>query len=95
VFRSHVDGRAVGDVIARADERLEGRPLLQIVMRAGRPMPAVTTSLDAIRRYAADEVARLPERVIAPAPADPPYPVQISPALERHHAHVRATAARE
>jgi nicotinate phosphoribosyltransferase len=93
VFRQHVDGKAAGDVIARADEHLEGRSLLQRVMRAGRRTPAAGTDLEEIRRYAAAELAQLPERVRALAPADPAYPVRLSPALERYHASVRATAA--
>ncbi|HEY7442820.1 MAG TPA: nicotinate phosphoribosyltransferase [Vicinamibacterales bacterium] len=93
VFRQHIDGKAAGDVIARADESLEGRSLLQVVMRAGRRTSAAETNLEEIRRYTAAELARLPERVIALAPADPAYPVRLSPALERYHANIRATAA--
>ncbi len=93
VFRQERDGRAVRDVIARADEHLEGRPLLQLVMRAGRRTPTAATNLEAIRRHAADALARLPERVTAIDPADSPYPVGVSPALERHHADVRSLVA--
>ena len=49
VFRIEEDGRAVGDVIARAEEALPGRPLLHPVMRSGCRLPEGTVDLDATR----------------------------------------------
>lgn len=82
VFRQEVDGRAAGDVIARADEELPGRPLLVPVMRAGERLPDGGTDLEEARARARAELDRLPDRIRALAPADPPYPVQISHALD-------------
>ncbi|HEX7119873.1 MAG TPA: nicotinate phosphoribosyltransferase [Longimicrobiales bacterium] len=81
VFREEEDGRAVGDVIARHDEALPGRPLLVKVMERGRRLDAGRVGLDAARARAADEIARLPDRLRALAPADPPYPVRVSDRL--------------
>jgi nicotinate phosphoribosyltransferase len=83
VFRREQDGIAAGDVVARHDERHPGRPLLEPVMRGGRRLPAGRVSLDEARARARAETARLPERLRALAPADPPYPVAISAALAR------------
>jgi nicotinate phosphoribosyltransferase len=93
VFREERDGRAVGDVIARAEEQLECRPLLRPVMRGGRRTGDGQVNLESARACAAAEVARLPDhvRALRPAdpdhvralrPADPPYPVRASPALQ-------------
>lgn len=87
VFRVEENGTAVKDVLAASDEKLFGRPLLETVMRGGRRVNAVATDLQAARRRAADEIARLPAHVRALAPADPPYPVEVSESL-------RATAER-
>ncbi|MEX1128597.1 MAG: nicotinate phosphoribosyltransferase [Vicinamibacterales bacterium] len=89
VFRREEAGRATGDVIGRAEERLEGRPLLQLVMRGGRRTSEGATDLPSIRRRAAEELAGLPGHVTALEPADPPYPVRVSAALEQHHTRVR------
>jgi hypothetical protein len=59
VFRS-----ASGDVIGLVDEPLDGRPLLEPVLRAGRRV-CDPPSLDAIRTRAAAELALLPEAVRA------------------------------
>jgi nicotinate phosphoribosyltransferase len=59
VFRS-----ASGDVIGLIDEPLDGRPLLEPVLREGRRV-CDPPSLDAIRERAAAELALLPEAVRA------------------------------
>jgi len=89
VFRQEQDGKAVGDVIGRADERLEGRPLLRTVMREGKRLPDATEQLASIRRRTAEELAKLPAQITALIPAAPPYQVFISAALKRHHEDVR------
>jgi nicotinate phosphoribosyltransferase len=88
VFRREEAGTAIADVIARADEHLDGRPLLHPVMRAGRRIASTVPDLKSIRTHAAEEIARLPARVTTIAPADPPYPVSVSPALQQHHERV-------
>lgn len=90
VFRMEEDGKATGDVIARASERLPGRPLLETVMEAGRRLPAGEADLDAARSRAVREMERLPERIRGLDPADLPYPVDVSPALERYRDDVVA-----
>ncbi|MGH7588885.1 MAG: nicotinate phosphoribosyltransferase [Gemmatimonadota bacterium] len=84
VFRMEEGGRAVRDVIARADEKLPGRPLLVPVMRGGERVPAGHADLDRARARARDEISRLPAGTRALAPADPPYPVELSHALESY-----------
>ncbi len=83
VFRLERDGIAAGDVVARHDERQPGRPLLEPVMAGGRRLEAGRVSLDRARERARAEIARLPQRLRALAPADPPYPVEITAALAR------------
>ncbi|HUF77764.1 MAG TPA: nicotinate phosphoribosyltransferase [Thermoanaerobaculia bacterium] len=84
VFRIEGEGRAVRDVIARADEEgLPGRPLLVQVMAGGERLAAGRTTIDQARERARDEIARLPERLRALAPADPPYPVEVSAGLRK------------
>jgi nicotinate phosphoribosyltransferase len=94
VFRIEEDGIAVRDVIARADETLDGRPLLAPVMRDGSRLDAGRVALDRMRAHATSEIGRLPAHVRALEPADPPYPVSISETLARYHDEVRETVAR-
>jgi nicotinate phosphoribosyltransferase len=76
IFRSiGDDGRLAGDVVALADERQDGQPLLRPVMRGGcRVLPP--EPLAAIRERVADGLSRLPEplRLMTPAPAYPVVP---------------------
>lgn len=90
VFRRSQDGRDTGDVIARAGENLPGRPLLEPVMRGGKRLPESVVTLDAARSYAKDRIARLPDSVRRLAPAEPPYPVEVSPALSQFREEVKA-----
>ena len=83
------------DIIARNDEDLPGRPLLEQAMRDGKRLVSSTRDLDETRRYAAEQIARLPKAVRGLPEADPPYPVEISPNLSAYHEEVvRQTAAR-
>ncbi|MBI2964036.1 MAG: nicotinate phosphoribosyltransferase [Deltaproteobacteria bacterium] len=92
VFRRSDEGRAVGDVIARRDEAIEGRSLLVEVMRAGRRLAAGCDTLPAARARARRELAALPDGLHALGAADPPYRVEVSPALavEQQRARTRA-----
>jgi nicotinate phosphoribosyltransferase len=89
IFRQEKDGKAAGDVIGRAGEQLEGRPLLKMVMQGGRPTTDALEDLQSIRRRTAEEIAKLPAHLTSLERADPPYPVNISGALTRHHDDVR------
>jgi nicotinate phosphoribosyltransferase len=84
IFRVEEKGEAVRDVLARHDEPLPGRPLMEKVMEAGKRLPSHVTSLDSIRENRAREMALLPSRLRALLPAKPPYPVEVSQALERY-----------
>ena len=94
IFRREADGEAVGDVIARAEEDLPGRPLLVPVMRRGRSLAGDATDPDASRERAGREIGALPARVRGLAPADPPYPVEVSGALREYAREVEAERAR-
>jgi nicotinate phosphoribosyltransferase len=94
VFRIERNGVAVRDVIARLGEEQPGRALLEPVMKGGKRLAAGCPSLAAVRQRAAAEIARLPTRLRALEPADPPYPVEISPALRQLEREVRERAAR-
>jgi nicotinate phosphoribosyltransferase len=89
VFRSEQDGRFVKDVIGCMNEDLPGRPLLETVMQNGRRLPAATRNLESIRNYAEEQLARLPEIIADIHPADPPYPVEISPRLAALQRRIR------
>jgi nicotinate phosphoribosyltransferase len=93
VFRSQEGGRATGDVIARHDEKLAGRPLLRQVMSKGERTPEGGESIQTARARAKEELARLPENIRGLAAAEPPYPVRISEALERTLENVRSRVA--
>lgn len=95
VFRSEKGGHASGDVIARHDEKLPGRPLLRQVMKSGERTPEGREDIDTARTRAKEELARLPENIHGLATADPPYPVRISDALERTLEQVRSRVARD
>lgn len=81
VFRIEKEGQDVRDVIACSNEDPVGRPLLVPMMREGKRLPAGTVDLTAARQYAQEQIGRLPERVRAITPADPPYPVEVSQTL--------------
>jgi nicotinate phosphoribosyltransferase len=92
VFRLEEGGVAVRDVIARAEEQHPGRPLLAPVMRGGERLPAGRADLAEARVRAREEIERLPMPVRALEPSDPPYRVDLTPALEAHALEMAALA---
>ena len=50
-------------MIARSAEELPGRPLLVKMMERGERLPIARVGLTAIRAYAREQTARLPETV--------------------------------
>jgi len=74
-------GRFAGDVIGLAGETLDGVPLLEPVMRHGARVREPADALAAARQRAAEQLAALPKSVRGLEPAEPPYPVEVSPAL--------------
>jgi nicotinate phosphoribosyltransferase len=93
VFRVEKGGVAIHDVLARAEERLPGHALLESVMADGRRLPAGRRTAAQARAHAAAEISRLPGRVRALEPAEPPYSVEISGALRAYAAEVRIRVA--
>ena len=89
VFRLEERGRATGDVIGRFGEALDGRPLLRLVMQQGRRTLEGEDDLDSARRRAAEELARLPSDVTSLEPAEPPYQVSVSAALQQYSLDVQ------
>jgi nicotinate phosphoribosyltransferase len=80
VYRSYTDNdRFEYDVLTTLDDRGQGEPLLQPVMKDGRRL-APAPNLTDLRRHMAAQLARIPEslRTIETAPT---YEVRISPAL--------------
>lgn len=93
VFRSDESGRAIGDVLALAEEAQPGRPLLRKVMEGGRRLPHASPSLAELRARAREELERLPSRLRTLEPADPPYPVTLSPRLRAHAERIASEVA--
>jgi nicotinate phosphoribosyltransferase len=90
VFRRAEEGRMAGDVIALADESLDGQPLLVAAMRDGEPMGA--EPLERMRERATAELESLPEplRELGPEGGHEPYPVTCSERLEKLTARAMA-----
>jgi nicotinate phosphoribosyltransferase len=81
VFRRTQAGRIRADVVALANESLEGRPLLVPAMRGGERLPS--DSLEAMRERAAAELSSLPDELRTPDDGESaPYPVTCSERLE-------------
>jgi nicotinate phosphoribosyltransferase len=81
VFRRIEDGIMAGDVIAAADEQLEGTPLLVPAMRGGEIV--LDETLEAISRRSTEQLEMLPEELrLASGDERPkPYPVAYSERL--------------
>jgi nicotinate phosphoribosyltransferase len=73
-------GRFAYDLVGRADETLEGEPLLVPIVRDG-VLTARLPRLDAIRARCAAQCAALPDSLRGPGPW-PAYPTRYSAALE-------------
>lgn len=80
-----------GDVIGLAGESLPGQPLLVPMMAGGRRLAPRGTWREGRARLAA-AVASLPARLLSLDPADPPWPVALSPALAAEWEAARARA---
>lgn len=90
IVRRFEGGVAVGDTIARCEERLPGEPLLDCVMQGGQRLGAGRIGLAEARAHAAAQVARLPRALRDLHPAAEPYPVVISPLLQATQARLVA-----
>ncbi|HSI81761.1 MAG TPA: nicotinate phosphoribosyltransferase [Solirubrobacterales bacterium] len=76
VFRRYADGVMAADVIAAADEDLEGEALLAPAMRAGEPV--ASESLERIAARTHEQLAALPETLRRPGAAQRPEPYPVS-----------------
>lgn len=86
VYRRHdAEGHMAADVVTLETDPQPGEPLLVPVMRGGRRL-APSPDLAAVRRHAADNLARLPEPLRRLDAFD--YPVEIAPALRELAAQV-------
>ena len=92
VFRTVEGGEMVRDVIAARDEAADGEPLLVQVMSGGRRLPAGETTLEQARTHAHAQRERLPARLRALEPAQPPYPVEVSARLRDEQDRLRRAA---
>jgi nicotinate phosphoribosyltransferase len=83
VFRQRVDGQMIRDVIALSDEKgIVGEPLLLKVMENGRRLgPA--ESLETCRARCKAERSALPASLHALSKAEPAYPVEVSPGIQK------------
>jgi nicotinate phosphoribosyltransferase len=91
VFRQFAGERMLRDIIGRHDEELEGEPLLQPVLRGGERLAAARVTLEEARRHAALEQTRLPDPLRRLERSPTPYPVEVSPALNRELESLRAS----
>ena len=91
IFRIEEDGKVSHDVISRADEDQPGRPLLSPVMKGGKRLPGVPSSIDDIKRFASEQISTLPKSIRSIEPAVEPYAVRISEKLvrDRHQVIVK------
>ncbi|WP_367193679.1 nicotinate phosphoribosyltransferase [Amorphus sp. 3PC139-8] len=93
ITRIERDGVADHDVVRRAEEAGEGRPLLETMMENGERTAAGRRSLDEIRETTRREVARLPAPLRTLEPADPGYKVVVSDVLTRYTDEIEAELA--
>jgi nicotinate phosphoribosyltransferase len=82
VFRRFENGHAVGDTIAELGETQEGTPLLEPLMKEGERIGPGRESLRESKERAEHRIAQLPPALRRLGPADPPYSIEVSDALE-------------
>lgn len=78
--RTDADGLYAGDVVGLEDEEIEGEPLLEPIVRDGRPLGPLP-DLDAIRERAREQRHRLPA-VVRRIERPERYPIRLSSRLE-------------
>jgi len=88
IFRVSENGNDMRDVVAKADEHLPGRPLLEAVMRNGERLVAGRVDLESARAHASQQIADLPDHIRVITPAEPPYLVEVSSELSRYQKEI-------
>ena len=93
VFRVIEDGEMRHDILARKDEEAppNAQPLLQPVVRAGKPVENALPDLNEIREHAAEAIGQLPGWLRGVKVAEPPYRVQRSDELNALAQSLRAS----
>jgi nicotinate phosphoribosyltransferase len=86
IFRQFRDSEMVRDILTLEGDHQDGVPLLKPFMRGGQRLGGPERLKD-IRDHALRQIAALPE-YLRGLEHTPPYPVEISPALERLKAKV-------
>ncbi len=94
VFRRTEGGFYCCDVIGLENERLAGIPLLVEVMREGARIEANCPSLNESRRYAAEQIAKMPAPLRGIQDREIHYPVEVSEALAEYQRMVEAELTR-
>ncbi len=100
VFRFTGDeGKFSSDIIGLHGESFPGaEPLLVPVMREGRRLAAsgkdLAATMQEVRSRCLACRSRMPGRILALQPAEPPFPVRHSAQLEQLHDQVRQTVAK-
>ncbi|HTX95399.1 MAG TPA: nicotinate phosphoribosyltransferase [Mycobacterium sp.] len=83
VVRRVDQGIFTGDTIGRADEQLDGEPLLVPVMKNGRRLAHCDLDLPTSRNWARQQVDRLPAQLRSLEDSGRTYPVDVSPGVAR------------
>ncbi|HEY7302706.1 MAG TPA: nicotinate phosphoribosyltransferase [Bryobacteraceae bacterium] len=93
VFRQFQSDRIVRDIIARFDESLPGKPLLEKVFQPGHPIhhPRLSESRQLLR----DQLERLPAQLLELSRPESPYPIVFSDRLQADLATRRSEIAAE
>ncbi len=81
VYRQYRDGIATRDIVALADEAIDGTPLLVEVMRHGKRIAGHNASLEAARERTRTGLTTLPPGLLSLGLAEPRYAVDVSPGL--------------
>lgn len=89
VFRHSSGAHFHHDVLAPAETKEEGVPLLELVMRGGSRTDAGRVTLDAAREHAGHQLDSLPGRFRQLERAESPYPVDVANALEQRLEELR------
>ena len=95
VYRFFDNGKATRDVIATAEETLDGTPLLERVMQGGQRTDAGCRTLGEAREHCREAIAGLPDRLFALDRANPPYTVALSDALQQKLERVKQRIAQK
>jgi nicotinate phosphoribosyltransferase len=95
IFRFFEAGQMKRDVLARFDEPLDGKPLLEPVMRGGKRLEQGQVSLEQARAYARKQTEALPLEFHALQRLEQGYPVTVSNDLRQTAEQIRHRLAEE